>query len=72
MKDFEKGLLILILGFVMGLGCALQKYLPDSYESPDGKYQQNCTKDIKACTITCDVEIEGHKTKKTLPLEECV
>lgn len=62
--------LIVILLFTQA--CALQKYLPDSYSSPDGKYKQNCVKDQAACTITCDVTIEGHKSKKTLPLEDCV
>jgi len=62
---------VLVLALFLG-GCAtIQEWLPDSYESPDGKYKQTCVKNYPLCTITCDVEIDGHKSKKTFPLKGC-
>lgn len=67
--------IILFITLFITTGCAgFSKYLPDSYESPDGKYKQNCEPpDLKACTQICDIEVEGHKSKKTFDLDpkEC-
>jgi hypothetical protein len=63
-------LFLFFVSFV--LSCAtIQEYLPDSYESPDGAYSGSCVKDLDKCTQTCKVDIDGHKSDKTFPLEGC-
>ena len=69
MKRLSLSVMLIITLFIT-TGCPeALKWLPDSYESPDGKYKQNCVEDRATCTKTCDVEIEGHKSKKKFDLD---